>query len=215
MTVAVTPYDFVRYASRMPSVHARAFDHAQRDLDPYGITQSSLRLAHFISQVMAETEALRICIEDLSHGAERIVQLWPSHFQRGTGRDPAQYAGMPEALANVVHAGRMGNSAPDDGYTYRGRGLLQLTGKDEYRNATLALRKLDPGAPDLVIDPDQAFASDWCLRVAAAIWKHNGANEAADTDSVERVTRAINRGENRLEDRRRWFDKVAAHIMSS
>lgn len=215
MTIAVTQYDFVRYAHPIPFAYARAFDNAQRDLDPYGITHSNMRLAHFISQVIFETDVLQKREEDLCYSAERIVQVWAHYFQPRTDNNPADCADKPEALGNIVYGGRMGNTAPGDGYAYRGRGLLQLTGKDEYRIATLEMRKMDPNAPDLVANPDQAFASDWCLRVAAAIWKHNGANEAADTNSVERVTRAINGGTDGLEDRRRWFEKVAAHIMPS
>lgn len=215
MTIAVTRLDFIVYASRMSSVYAHAFDNVQQILDRYEITDKPLRLAHFIAQVMAESEALNRCTEDLCYSAERIVKEWPLHFQPHTRNDPADFAGKPEALADVVYGGRMGNNAPGDGFAYRGRGLLQLTGKDGYRHVTGLLREGYPGAPDLVADPDQAFAPAWSLSIAAAFWKDKGANQAADSDSIEGVTRAVNGGTDGLEDRRRWFERVAAHLLPS
>lgn len=215
MTIAVTRLDFIVYASRMSSVYAHAFDNVQQILDRYEITDKPLRLAHFIAQVMAESEALNRCTEDLCYGAERIVKEWPLHFQPHTRNDPADFAGKPEALADVVYGGRMGNTAPGDGFAYRGRGLLQLTGKDGYRHVTGLLREAYPDAPDLVADPDQAFAPAWSLSIAAAFWKDKGANQAADSDSIERVTRAVNGGTDGLQDRRRWFERVAAHLLPS
>lgn len=147
MTIAVTRLDFIVYASRMSSVYAHAFDNVQQILDRYEITDKPLRLAHFIAQVMAESEALNRCTEDLCYSAERIVKEWPLHFQPHTRNDPADFAGKPEALADVVYGGRMGNTAPGDGFAYRGRGLLQLTGKDGYRHVTGLLREGVPRRP--------------------------------------------------------------------
>ena len=87
----------------------------------------------------------------------------------------------------------------------RGRGLLQLTGKDSYRDATTSLRIQNPAAPDFVIAPDEVFTAQWCLAVAAAEWAAKGCNALADQDNVQRVTRAINGGLIGLSDRMEWL----------
>jgi putative chitinase len=99
----------------------------------------------------------------------------------------------------------MGNTEPNDGFTYRGRGLLQLTGKDSYREATAALRAQSPAAPDFVARPDDVFSAQWCVAVAAAEWLAKGCNALADQDDIQRVTRAINGGLIGLRERTEWL----------
>ncbi len=88
------------------------------------------RAAYFLAQVSVESAALSRLEEDLSYSAERLCVVWPSRFKTLSAAQP--YARNPEALANRVYSGRMGNTAADDGWRYRGRGLKQLTGKSNY-----------------------------------------------------------------------------------
>jgi putative chitinase len=95
----------------------------------------------------------------------------------------------------------MGNTGPNDGFTYRGRGLLQLTGKDSYQEATEVLRAQNPAAPDFVATPDAVFSAPWCLAVAVAEWASKGCNALADEDDIRKVTKTINGGLIGLSDR--------------
>lgn len=102
----------------------------------------------------------------------------------------------------------MGNTDPGDGFKYRGRGLLQLTGKDSYREATEIVRKYNPESPDFVSDPDQTISSEWCVEVAAAEWRSKGCNELADQDLIRSVTKKINGGLIGLADREEWLKRT-------
>jgi putative chitinase len=104
----------------------------------------------------------------------------------------------------------MGNTAPGDGYLYRGRGLLQLTGKDSYARATTLLQKAVSNAPELVRKPDAVVSAHWSLHVAAAEWAERGCNAAADRDDVTEVTRLINGGAIGLAERMVWTRRTAA-----
>ncbi len=124
--------------------------------------------------------------------------------------DPNDFAHNPEKLANEVYGKRMGNTGPKDGFTYRGRGLLQLTGKDSYREATVILRGEDPTAPDFVAAPDEVISAQWCLKIAAAEWVAKGCNAFADLDDINKVTKAINGGLIGLAQRKDWLVKTKA-----
>src|SRR5262249_8858281 len=106
-------------------------DHQDR-LPEFGVNTPK-RIAHFLSQIGHESGGFRIKVEDLSYTAARLMQVWPSRFPN---MDIArQYERNPEKLGNFVYANRMGNgdAASGDGYRFRGRGLLQLTGRSMYR----------------------------------------------------------------------------------
>ena len=94
------------------------------------------------------------------------------------------------------------------GWTYRGRGLLQLTGRDAYSAATAFLRKPYPEAPDFAALPDAVISAEWCLKVAAVEWFVKGCNAPADKDNVVAVTRAINGGTIGLAERREWLKRT-------
>jgi putative chitinase len=208
MTIRIDPQDFLSFARRPAPAYAGAFDHAQAVLDRYGVTNSVLRLAHVTAQVLHETGGLRLTTENLNYRAQRLPVVWPRYFGPGGALDADDYAMAPEKLANTVYAGRMGNTAPGDGFAYRGRGLLQLTGKDNYQFAAHALHDGQDGAPDLVADPDSVLASAWALAVAAATWESKGCNHFADMNDIARVTRAINGGAVGLSERTAWFRLV-------
>ena len=104
----------------------------------------------------------------------------------------------------------MGNTAPNDGFTYRGRGLMQLTGKDSYKEVTTALRKDNPAAPDFVVSPDEVISANWCLVIAAMEFASKGCDALADRDDVTKITRAINGGVIGLKERIEWLKRTKA-----
>ncbi len=204
MPVPVTLAQIAQLAPNARSGYRDAFSDGQPVLDRFGISDNPLRVAHFMAQMLHETGGFTIQVENLNYSAERLPVVWPKRFRPVGPLDPAAFAHNPEALANEVYGGRMGNVAPGDGFKYRGRGLLQLTGKASYAEAVAILRKSDPGAPDFTVDPDSAYSADWCLKVAAAEWFSKGCNALADHDDITGVTKAINGGLIGLAERTDW-----------
>jgi len=205
MSVTITLDDIRGLAPNARSSYREAFQNGQPALDQCDITASRLRVAHFMAQVLHESGGLTRQIESLNYSAQRLPQVWPSRFKPIGPLDPADFAHNEQKLGNQVYGGRMGNSGPNDGFTYRGRGLLQLTGKDSYESATRAARAQDPTAPDFVASPDAVFSAQWCLVVAAAEWAAKGCNALADEDDIRKVTRRINGGQIGLRDRTEWL----------
>jgi putative chitinase len=201
MPVTVTLDQILHLAPNARSSYREAFQNGQPLLDRFSISDTPLRLAHFVAQLLHETDGMANQIESLNYSAERLPQVWPARFKPTGPLDPADFAHNQQKLGNEVYGGRMGNTGPQDGFTYRGRGLLQLTGKDSYREATATLRAQDPAAPDFLEMPDAVFGAQWCLAVAAAEWASKGCNAHADVDDIRKVTKAINGGLIGLSDR--------------
>lgn len=182
-----------RLAPQMAQSYQAAFSapNVQDAVGKYGISTDALRVCHFLAQALIETGYFRSVIENLNYSAARIVQVWPTCFP--TVADAQPYANNPEKLADFVYGGRLGNSEDGDGYKFRGRGLLQITGRGAYSKYGNQL-----GIP-LEDNPDLAFDPAYCLEVAAAEWAASGyrgrsCNDLADADDIYGVTRAINGG---------------------
>lgn len=163
----------------------------------FGIT-TVLRLAHFAAQLGHESGGFARLEENLNYTPDRLRAVWPARF--GTNADAAPYAGNPEALANLVYAGVNGNVgiASGDGWRYRGRGLIQLTGRSNYRAAGRALEQ------PLEAEPDRAAEPWTAALVAGWYWQTRGLNLEADKGlaGVGEVTRLINgRARHGLADR--------------
>ena len=210
MTVKVTSDQILHIAPNARSSYREAFQNGQAVLDQYKISDSPLRVAHFMAQVLHETGGLAIQFENLNYSAERLPKVWPSRFKPTGPLNPADYANNPQKLANEVYGGRMGNTGPNDGFTYRGRGLLQLTGKDSYQEATTILRKGNPAAPNFVAAPDEVISAQWCLAIAASEWFAKGCNAFADQDDIRKITRAINGGQIGIAERMEWAKRTKA-----
>jgi putative chitinase len=210
MAVEVTLAQILDLAPNARSSYREAFQNGQAILDQDEISATPLRVAHFMAQVLHETEGLTIQFENLNYSAGRLPMVWPSRFKPEGPLDPADYAHNPQRLANAVYGDRMGNTEPNDGFTYRGRGLLQLTGKDSYREATATLRQVNPAAPDFVASPDEIISAEWCLAVAASEWVSKGCNALADQDDIRKITRAINGGLIGLAERMEWAKRTKA-----
>lgn len=148
---------------------------------------SPVRQAAFIAQVGHESGQLRRLVENLNYSAEALVRTWPSRF---TAQNAGVYTRQPEKIANRVYGGRMGNGpeASGDGWRYRGRGLIQLTGRDNYRAAgqVLGLPLLEK--PELLEQPEHAAQS------AAWWWATHGLNELADAGRFSDIGSIINTG---------------------
>lgn len=210
MTVTVNLFDILRLAPNAQTSYRDAFQNAQVVLDRYEITATPGRVAHFMAQILHESGGLKVKFEDLNYSAQRLPKVWPTRFKPRGLLDPADYAHNPEKLANEVYGHRNGNNGGNDGFTYRGRGLLQLTGKANYEEAMTTLRKDDTGAPDFVAAPNEVLSKDWCVAVAASKWAATECNALADQDDITAITRAINGGLNGLKDRIDWSKRTKA-----
>ncbi|WP_236233701.1 glycoside hydrolase family 19 protein [Pseudomonas tohonis] len=154
---------------------------------------SPVRLAAFLAQVGHESGGLTRLVENLNYSAQGLANTWPARFKDANGQPSAlanQIARKPELIANAVYGGRLGNGpvASGDGWRYRGRGLIQLTGKANYKASGEAL------GVDLVAHPELLEQPEWACLAAAWFWKEHGLNELADAGKFEAITKRINGG---------------------
>ena len=159
-----------------------------------------LRRAAFIGQCAHESGNFKKLEENLNYSPERLMQVWPSRFPDMA--TAVKYAHQPQLLANKVYAGRMGNTQEGDGYAYRGRGLIQMTGKDMYANCGSGIGVDLIGSPDRLLDPKYAALS------AGWFWNKKGLNALADSQDYETITKRINGGLNGLDDRKTKIAKA-------
>jgi len=166
----------------------------QAVFDKYNIN-TALRQASFIGQCQHESNNFRVLEENLHYSADGLMRVWPSRFNSRVVAEA--YANQPEKIANKVYAGRMGNGTEEtgDGWAYHGRGLIQLTGRDNYRNCGDALGLALITNPELLSMPKGA-----CLS-AGWFWNKHGLNELADAKDFETMTKRINGGTLGLDDR--------------
>lgn len=161
---------------------------------------TSLRIAHFMGQISHESGGGTIIEESLNYTtAARIAAVWPSRF---TPESAQAYTRNARLLANKVYNGRMGNRiGTDDGYNFRGRGLLQITGRESYQTIGQLC------GLDLVGNPSLAHAPENALEVAAAEFVHLGCLPFCDKDDLRGVTKRVNGGYIGLDSRRAWLTK--------
>jgi putative chitinase len=170
-------------------------------LSRFGIVAGRQRLQFFLAQIGHESQGLAVVEEALGYSARRMMAVWPGRFP--TIAATAGLVHNPAGLAERVYGGRLGNDAPGDGWRYRGRGLIQITGKATYREVG------ERAGIDLVTEPDAASAAATALVVAAAFWDWRGLNPVCDSGDFAAVTRRINGGTTGLAARRRWLSHVA------
>lgn len=142
-----------------------------------------LRRAYFMGQVAHESAGFTRLEENLHYSAARIKAVWPRLAPRADA-----LAQNPEALANAAYGGRLGNddAATGDGWRYRGRGFIMLTGRDNYSFFGAA------AGHDLLKNPEDAATPAIAARLALAFWRARNCNPVADLDDIEAVTRRIN-----------------------
>jgi putative chitinase len=168
----------------------------------YGISLNRNRLLFFLAQIGHESAGLEIQQENLNYSVARLRQVWPGRFRSAS--TAAACAGKPEALANLVYGGRMGNFEPGDGYRYRGRGYIQLTGREAYREVGRRTGLKLEDQPDLALDVAHA------LHIACGFWDWKGINPICDRGDFVGVTKRINGGTVGLDDRLAWLARVRA-----
>ena len=164
---------------------------------------TAVRVAGFIAQCSHESVGFSILKENLNYSAEGLNKTFSKYFIKA-GRDAAAYARNPEKIANIVYADRLGNSdtASGDGWRYRGRGVIQLTGKNNY----VAFGKyihLTPTETSEYLETKRG-----ALESACWFWKTNGLNAIADTQDILAMTKKINGGTNGLEDRKKLYKQA-------
>lgn len=161
-----------------------------------------LRLAHFLAQAGHESAGFKAVNENLNYGAKGLLSIFKKYFP--TPEKAALYERKPEKIANLVYGGRMGNGVEStgDGYKFRGRGYIQLTGKDNYKAFDAVVSENILENPDLV-------ATKYPLMSAAWFFHKNGLHKIADegaTDKVvTKITKRVNGGIIGLPDRIKHF----------
>jgi putative chitinase len=169
-----------------------------------------LRLAHFLAQCGHESGGFRLTQENLNYSAKGLMGIFKKYFP--TEAIANQYARNPQKIANKVYASRMGNGveASGEGYKFRGRGYIQLTGKDNYTAFGKSIGE------DICANPDKV-ASQYALLSAAWFFSKNGLHKMADegaTDTVvTKITKRVNGGTIGLADRIKHF-KEYYHLLA-
>jgi len=151
------------------------------------------RQACFIGQCAHESGNFKTLQENLNYSAEGLMKTWPSRFPTKEIAD--QYARQPAKIAGKVYNGRLGNTSEEEAAKYLGRGLIQLTGKDNYERCGSSIGVNLLGNPDLLLNPQNAALS------AGWFWNKHGLNELADAQEHGMITKRINGGTLGLDDR--------------
>ena len=152
------------------------------------------RQACFIGQCMHESGGFKILQENLNYSATALMRTWPSRFPDLDTAD--KYAHNPQMIASKVYLGRMGNVTPEDAGKYIGRGLIQLTGKENYENCGVGIGVDLLGHPDWLATPKYAALS------AGWFFNKKSINQLSDVMDIETMTKRINGGTIGLDDRK-------------
>lgn len=157
-----------------------------------------VRGAHFLGQASHESGGFLLSEENLNYSAETMMRVWPKRFPDAASAAP--YARNPEALANKTYGDRMGNDKAGDGWKFRGRGFIQLTGKSNYRSFAQ-----DIGRDSVMENPD-VVATELAMESALWFFEKNGLWQIIDAggvndETIKTITKRINGGHHGLEDR--------------
>jgi len=159
-----------------------------------------IRQACFIGQCAHESGNFKTLQENLNYSAEGLMKTWPSRFATKDIAD--QYARQPAKIAGKVYNGRLGNTSEEEAAKYLGRGLIQLTGKENYEHCGLGIDADLLADPTLLLDPRYAALS------AGWFWNKKGLNNLADAQDYETMTKRINGGLIGLDDRKSKIAKA-------
>ena len=170
-------------------------------MQKFGVN-TPLRLAHFLAQCGHESGGFKLTQENLNYSAKGLMGIFKKYFP--TEALANAYARQPQKIANKVYASRMGNGpeSSGEGYKFRGRGFIQLTGKQNYT-------AFDASVPESIVDNPDLVATKYPLASAAWFWSKNGLNAIADTGAstevVTKITKRVNGGTIGLADRIKHF----------
>lgn len=166
------------------------------------------RMAGFLAQAGHESAQFKFVRENLNYSADGLRRVFPKYFP--TQEIAVQYARKPVNIASKVYANRMGNGPEHsgDGWRYRGRGFIQLTGRTNYEQCGTDL------GMSLIENPEILESTKGAVRSALWFWNRNNLNRFADADDIRGMTKAINGGYNGLDERTRYYEK-AKQVLSS
>lgn len=169
-------------------------------MQEFGI-DTDQRAVMFLSQVLTESGALSTVVENLNYSVNGLLKTFPKYYR--TVAEAEAHAKQPIKIASRVYANRMGNGdeASQDGWKYRGRGLIQITGKNNY---VAFGNKI---GVDLTANPSYLETPEGAARSAAWFWNVNNLNRFADKGDIEGCSRAVNGGTNGLPDRIMYYNR--------
>lgn len=150
------------------------------------------RISAFLATLMVESRSLSVLEENLNYSAQRLAEVWPKRFKGPNGQPNSlalSIARKPREIANIVYGGRMGNTRPEDGWTYRGRAPIMITGYDNYSACSAAIQV------DLINNPD-LLVTDLRIGIMSSIWfwTTNNINAFADKGDLDGVRDKVNIG---------------------
>lgn len=183
------------------------FEALSQVLPDYEIT-SGLRVASFLAETYVESAGYTAIQENLNYRAESLMRTWPSHFP--TMEIANQYAHNPERIANRAYANRMGNGPEEsgDGWKFCGRGLIQLTGKDNYsrfaQSVGLSLEEVS----------ELMTTFEGCVKSACWFWNEKQLNQYADQGAIDHESRIVNGGTLGLQQRHEAYNRVLQILQS-
>ena len=198
--------------------------HLSQAAHRYEIDTSPRRLAAWLATIAHESARLTRVVENLNYSAQGLAQTWPSRYAKSTatlvvhadgGITPnataIRIARKPEDIANLTYSGRMGNGSAGsgDGWRYRGRGLIQITGRANYAASGAEL------GVDLINKPEQLEQPFLAAMSAAEWWHRNGCNALADAGDMAAVTRRVNGGLIGLDDRLKLYRAALGYLGGS
>jgi len=201
--------ELLKQAKNFGFIKSEYYSYFEQYCDKYKINTAE-RLSHFLAQTTFESGYMNYIEEKFTYSTKRLLQVFPKYFK--TVDEANEYAYKPEKIANRVYANRMGNGseASGDGWKYRGRGLIQLTGKNNYLKFSKWYNdsKIFVDSPDLLLQPQFAVLS------AFFYWDTHKLNdyiiiETGSYNICKKVTRAINGGYNGLDERFKLYLKIS------
>ena len=177
----------------------------------YRIDATPRRVAAWLATLAHESARFTRLVENLNYSAEGLAATWPARYADMAGQPTAtarRIARRQEDIANLTYAGRLGNGSAGsgDGWRYRGRGLIQITGRANYAQSGAEL------GLDLINKPEQLEQPYLAAMSAAEWWRRHGCNEIADTGDMAAVTRRVNGGLTGLDDRIRLYSAALAYL---
>lgn len=172
------------------------------------LINTPLRQAAFIAQTAHESAGYSAFIENLNYSMEGLMKTWPKRFDQNKAK---QCSRQPQEIANCAYSNRMGNGdeASGDGWKYRGRGIIQITGKNNYTNCGLGLKLDLVNSPELLEQPLNAFRS------GAWFWNSKNLNPLADKGDLLTITKLINGGVNGLNERTQYYNLAKSILLKA
>lgn len=170
-------------------------------LPVFNVTESTV--ACFLAQCAHESGQFNILEENLNYSSKALLSVFPKYFNE---EQAVKFQRKPEVIGSIVYANRMGNGdvKSAEGYKFRGRGIIQLTGKDNYRKFSLFAFEDER----LLEDPSIVTQKKFAALSAFWFWKTNSLNAVYEKGGLLAVTKRINGGTNGLEDRKKYYEKL-------